>query len=84
MKILIELTQEHYQRLLSVCDRSSAEYRLIQNALVVEDKEGVDSHRVVTFLCEDDEANALLNFAKARCPEAALSIATEIALKRQI
>ncbi len=84
MKILIELPQEHYQRLLSVCDPSSAEYRLIGNGLVVENKEGVDSHTVVTFLCEDDEASALLNFAKARCPEAVLSITTAIALARQI
>ena len=73
MSITFELDMEAYERLLSRCDHSSAEYRVLLNGCIEERtiNRRYRLQKVVQILCEDGQAELIFNLALSACPEAA-------------
>jgi len=70
MKTLIEMSLNHYNRLLATCPESNREYEIIKNGLVTECiKAGNDPHTVV-IVCKSEEARMILDLAMRRYPAA--------------
>jgi hypothetical protein len=55
-----------YQALISICDRSTPEYKKFRNGIIVD--------QVVHFLFDQSTAQSLYQYALARCPAAAKHI----------
>jgi hypothetical protein len=82
VKILIEMTPARYEGLLESCGKSSREYSLLKNGLVLrQEGEGVD-HRKVAIMCEIADAARLYAAASRLNPTTAATIAKDIALAR--
>jgi hypothetical protein len=75
MKVLIEMSPEQYELFVAECDIKSPEYSILKNAIVP--REGNDG-RVISLLCDKDEATQLLQAARQFYPDAAASIAKAI------
>ena len=83
MKILVEISGESYDKLLSQYDFASEEYaRLI--AAVVKLQGGPNGWRTVSMSCEESLAARLLAVAERADPRAASDIAKSIALGREL
>lgn len=80
MKIFLDIGFHGYISLLGKFDPSNCEHKRLKAALVIVAGEEKSDELVITILCELEEANALLEFAKKNCPEAVLDIATSINL----
>ena len=84
MKILIEITPEHYDGLLETCEESSPEYAILKNGIVARPQEdGLDRRKVVIW-CEVGQAARLLAAAERFDPLVAAQIAKEIELAREL
>jgi hypothetical protein len=55
-----------YQTLISLCDRSTPEYKQFNSGIVVD--------QVVHFLVDESTAQSLYQYALAKCPDAAKHI----------
>jgi hypothetical protein len=55
-----------YQALISICDRSTPEYKKFRNGIIVD--------QVVHFLFDQSTAQGLYQYALAQCPAAAKHI----------
>jgi hypothetical protein len=73
MSITFELDMEAYERLLSRCDHSSAEYHALLTGCIEERtiNRRYRLQKVVQILCEDGQAELIFNLALSACPEAA-------------
>ena len=80
MKIMIEMSPEHYDLLLSRVSRYSVAYILLKNGIV--SGGSAKTNRIIEIAYEDSEANSLLHVAQALCPEAAVEIYKGITLVR--
>jgi hypothetical protein len=80
MKIMIEMSPEHYDRLLSRVSRYSTAYVLLKNGIV--SGGSAKENRIVEIACEDSEAKTLLRVAQRLCPEAAIEIEKGVSLVR--
>jgi hypothetical protein len=80
MKIMIEMSPEHYDLLLSRVSRYSMAYVLLKNGII--SGGSAKANRIIQITCEDSEANSLLHVAKALCPEAAIEIEKGVTLAR--
>ena len=65
MKTLIEMSLNHYHRLLAMCRESNREPEIIRNGLGA----GSDPHTVV-IVCKSEEARMILDLATRRYPAA--------------
>lgn len=75
MKVVIEISPEHYDGFVKECDVSSAQYTILKNGIVTCDQSGGIEQRRIVILCEEENAVALLDYALRVYPEAARAIA---------
>jgi hypothetical protein len=82
MKLLIEMSREHYDSLLVRVTKESRLYSTLTSSMILRESEAISPTDTVMIVCEDDEAKALLQFAQQCCPEAAHQIEEAIKLGR--
>jgi hypothetical protein len=82
MKILLEISPEHYDRLLSGVSEKSALYGVLKNGVVVQSiKKGTRS-KMIEILCEKFHARMLRSLAENLSPQAVPQIEKAIRLSR--
>jgi hypothetical protein len=79
VKILIDISPEHYDRLLSEFIEESRMYAILKNGLVIHHE-----FRTVEILCDKFHARMILAAAEIYCPEAAPEIEEAIRLSRTL
>ena len=84
MKILIDISPAHYDRLLSHFTEESSIYAILKNGLVVHHFEAGKDFRTIEILCEKFHARIILAVAEIYCPEAAAEIEEAIRLSRTL
>jgi hypothetical protein len=84
VKILIDMSPEHYDRLLSEFTEESHIYAILKNGLVIHHFEEGNEFRTVEILCEKFHARMILAAAEIYCPEAAAEIEEAIRLSRTL
>jgi hypothetical protein len=84
VKILIDISPEHYDRLLSNFAEESRIYAILKNGLVIHHVEAGNQFRTVEILCEKFHARMILAAAEMFCPEAAAEIEQAIRLSRTL
>ena len=84
MKILIDISPEHYDRLLKEFTEDSRIYAILKNGLVIHHFEAGNEFRTVEILCEKYHARMILTVAEMFCPEAAAEIEEAIRLSRTL
>jgi aspartate carbamoyltransferase regulatory subunit len=84
VKILIDISPEHYDRLLSNFAEESRIYAILKNGLVIHHVEAGNQFRTVEILCEKFHARMILAAAEMFCPEAAAEIEQAIRLSRPL
>jgi hypothetical protein len=84
VKILIEITPEHYDGLLETCDVSSPEYAILKNGVVARPQEDELDRRKIVIWCDVGQAARLLAAAERFDPVAAAQIAKDIELAREL
>jgi hypothetical protein len=84
VKILIDISAEHYDRILSEFTEESRIYAILKNGLVLHHFEGGNEFRTVEILCEKYHARMILAAAEMYCPEAVAEIEEAIRLSRTL
>jgi len=84
VKILIDISPEHYDRLLSEFTEESRMYAILKNGLVIDHTEAGEASKTVEILCEKFHARMILAVAELVCPEAAAKIEEAIRLSRTL
>ena len=84
MKILIDISPEHYDRILSEFTEESRIYAILKNGLVIHHTEAGEVSKTVEILCEKFHARMILAVAELVCPEAAAGIEEAIRLSRTL
>ena len=84
MKILIAISPEYYDRLLSEFTEESNIYAILKNGVVIHHFEAGNEFRRVEILCEKFHARMILAAAEMYCPEAAAEIEEAIRLSRTL
>ena len=84
MKILIAISPEYYDRLLSEFSEDSHIYAILRNGVVIHHFEAGNEFRRVEILCEKFHARMILAAAEMYCPEAAAEIEEAIRLSRTL
>ena len=84
MKILVDISPEHYDRLLSQFTEESRMYAILKNGLVIHHFEAGNDFRTVEILCDKFHARMILAAAEIYCPEAAAEIEESIRLSRTL
>jgi hypothetical protein len=82
MKIVVEISPEHYDDLLGKLSVDSAEYGILKNGIVTGGS--AKANRIIEIACELSEAKALLHVAQELCPEAAFEIEKGVTLARPL
>ena len=85
MKILIDISPEHYDR-ITECEfaEESRMYAILKNGLVIHYFEAGNEFRTVEILCEKFHARMILAAAEMYCPEAVAEIEEAIRLSRTL
>ena len=84
VKILIDISPEHYDRILSEFTEESRMYAILKNGLVLHHFEAGNDIRTVEILCEKFHARMILAAAEMYCPEAVAEIEEAIRLSRTL
>ena len=84
MKILIAISPEHYDRLLSNFTEESRIYAILKNGLVIHHFETGNVSKTIEILCEKFHARMILAAAEMYCPQAAAEIEEAIRLSRTL
>ena len=84
MKILIDISPEHYDRLLSEFTEESHIYAILRNGLVIHHFEAGNEIRTIEILRDKFHARMILADAEIYCPEAAIEIEEAIRLSRTL
>jgi hypothetical protein len=84
VKILIDISPEHYDRILSEFTEDSRMYAILKNGLVIHHFEAGNEFRTVEILCDKFHARMILAAAEVFCPEAAAQIEEAIRLSRTL
>ena len=84
MKILIDISPDHYVRLLSEFTKESSIYAILKNGLVIHHFEAGNEFRTVEILCDKFHARMILAAAEMYCPEATAEIEHAIRLSRTL
>jgi len=76
MKVTIELPLERYDRLRNKCPESSPEFSVLLNGCIDRrpNGNGNEFERFIQILCDQKQAEALLNLATRLCPDAVHAI----------
>jgi hypothetical protein len=80
VKMLIEMSLDHYDRFLEKCDASSREYEILKNGLIVRRPNDGHYERIMEIACEVPEAQMLLAIARRLYPDAVSAIEKAIAI----
>ena len=81
---MIDISPEHYDRILSEFTEESRIYAILKNGLVIHHFEASNESRTVEILCEKFHARMILAVAELVCPEAAPGIEEAIRLSRTL
>ena len=81
MKILVEMSPEHYDRLLDKLSEESAAYAILKNGVVIHPS-GASDDRIIQIACEMTQAETLLHAARQLFPAAAPQLQESIGLAR--
>jgi len=84
VKILIDISAKHYDRILSEFTEESRIYAILKNGLVIHRFEAGNELRTVEILCEKFHARMILAAAEIYCPEAAAGIREAIRLSHTL
>jgi hypothetical protein len=84
VKILIDISPAHYDRLLSELTEESRIYAILKNGVVIHQFEAGYESRTVEILCEKFHARMILAIAEMVCPEAVAEIEEAIRLSRTL
>jgi hypothetical protein len=84
VKILIDISPEHYDRILSEFTEDSRMYAILKNGLVIHHFEAGNEFRTVEILCDKFHARMILAAAEIFCPEAAAQIEEAIRVSRTL
>jgi len=84
LKILIDISPENYDRLLSEFTEESRIYAILKNGLVIHHLKAGAVSRTVEILCEKFHARMILAVAEIFCPEATAEIEEAIKLSRTL
>ena len=84
MKILIDISPEHYDRILSEFTEESHIYAILKNGLLIHHLEAGNEFRTVEILCDKFHARMILAAAEMYCPEAAAGIEEAIRLSHTL
>ena len=84
MKILIDISPEHYDCILSEFTEESRMYAILKNGLVIHHFEAGNEFRTVEILCDKFHARMILAAAEIYCPEAVAEIEEAIRLSRTL
>jgi hypothetical protein len=80
MKVVIELSLDHYDRFLEKCDPSCREYEILKNGLIVRHPKDGHYERIAEIPCEVPEAQILLAAARRLYPGAVSAIEKAIVI----
>jgi len=84
VKILLDISPEHYDRILSEFTEEFRIYAILKNGFVIHHFEAGNDIRTVEILCEKFHARMILAAAEMYCPEAAAEIEEAIRLSRTL
>jgi hypothetical protein len=84
VKISIDISPEHYDRILSAFTEESRIYSILRNGLLIHHFEASNEFRTVEILCEKFHARMILAVAEIFCPEAIAEIEEAIRLSRTL
>jgi hypothetical protein len=84
VKILLDISPEHYDRILSELDEESRIYAILKTGLVLHHFEAGNDIRTVEILCEKFHERMILAAAEMCCPEAVTEIEEAIRLSRTL
>jgi hypothetical protein len=84
VKILIDISPEHYDRLLSEFSEESRIFTILKNGVVIHHFEAGAEFRTVEIFCEKYHARMILAAAEIFCPEATSAIEEAIRLSRML
>ena len=84
MKILVDISPEHYDRILNEFSEESRMYAILKNGLVLHYFEAGKEFRTVEILCDKFHARMILAAAEMYCPEAVAEIEEAIRLSRTL
>lgn len=82
MKILLEISPEHYDRLLSGVSEKSALYGVLKNGVVVQSTKKGRQSKMIEILCDKFHARMLRSLAENLYPQAVPQIEKAIRLSR--
>jgi hypothetical protein len=81
---LIDISPDHYDRMLSEFTEESRIYAILKNGLVLHYFQGTKELRTVEILCDKFHARMILAAAEMVCPEAAAEIEEAIRVSRTL
>ena len=84
VKILLDISPQHYDRILSEFDEESRIYAILKNGLILHHFETDNEIRTVGIFCDKFHARMILAAAEMYCPEAAAEIEEAIRLSRTL
>jgi len=84
VKILVDISPEHYDRILNEFSEDSRMYAILKNGLVLHHFEAGNEFRTVEILCDKFHARMILAAAEMYCPEAVAEIEEAIRLSRTL
>ena len=84
MKILVDISPDHYDRILNEFSEESRMYAILKNGLVLHHFEGSNEFRTVEILCDKFHARMILAAAEMYCHEAVAEIEAAIRLSRTL
>lgn len=83
MKVLIEMSLEHYDRFLEKCDEKSCpEFAILKHGIFTRRPNGDRFLRTVQIRCEMAQAKGLLDLAAKLCPDAVAEIEKSLGIPR--
>jgi hypothetical protein len=82
MKILLEISPEHYDRLLSGVSEESPLYGVLKNGVVIQPAKSRTGSKMVEILCDKFHARMIRALAKNLSPQAVPQIEKAIRLSR--
>ena len=82
MKVLLEISSEHYDRLLSGVSEKSSLYGVLKNGVVIQAAKSRTGSKMVEILCDKFHARMLRALAKTLSPQAVPQIEKAIRLSR--
>jgi hypothetical protein len=82
MKITMQLSFDHYERLMKYAGEDSPAYRTLKNGVKAPLADDGEQSQVIVILCDADQAEMIRESAKHFCPEAVPQIEKWIRVAR--